>query len=417
MASPHRILLNAALPLFLTAGAGAVTRLLCTALLGHQSTVQLAAFALVSAVLAPVGAAVSGGLRGMVPFAAACRDRPVEALAVLNDARWLSLGLGTAGAGVMLGVPLIARIGGAPADVIAEFGALPVIFAVHVLLSAAGGGAGGMLVALGRSRLVLRSSLPSAAVEAVALLLLVPAMGVQGAGVALLLSTALALTVSNTLLLRLLGGSFLRRPRPREIVRMARVGVPMSATLVVKFTVMGGITYAAARTGAQGAAAHAILISLNGLLGLASVAVGQALTPEIARVSCAREVRRLRRAALTIVSAAVLTALLFVGENAARLLTSDPGVLALAVALLPLFAVYALADTCAIVTAAALVGLRSSSWHMLASVTGYGLLAAVMTPVAATWGMTGLWTALPATCALILTLQTVIFARRVRQDH
>ncbi|SDK73100.1 multidrug resistance protein, MATE family [Nonomuraea maritima] len=234
MSSPHRVLLTAAIPLLVSASAGVVAQLVGASLLGHQATVQLAAFALVGAVLNPVTAAVSGGLRGMAPFVAACRDRPAEALAVLKDARRLSLGLGVAGAGVMLCVPLIARIGGAPPEVTAEFGALPVLFALHVLLSAAGGGANGMLVALGRSRLVLRSSLPATGVQVVLLLVLVPSMGVQGTGVALLAATVVALVLSNTLLLRLPEWSgqsvWPGRPRPRRIARMARVGVPMSAT-------------------------------------------------------------------------------------------------------------------------------------------------------------------------------------------
>lgn len=417
MSSPHRVLLSAAIPLFVSSSAGVVAQLVGASLLGHQATVQLAAFALVGAVLNPVTAAVSGGLRGMAPFVAACRDRPAEALAVLKDARWLSLSLGVAGAGVMLCVPLIARIGGAPPEVIAEFGALPVLFALHVLLSAAGGGANGMLVALGRSRLVLRSSLPATCVQVVLLVVLVPSMGVPGVGVALLAATVVGLVLSNALLLRLLSGQSLwpGRPRPRRIARMARVGVPMSATLVVKFTVMGTVTYAAARTGAHGAAAHAVLIALDALVGLSSMAVGQALAPEMARTTSAREARRLRRAALTVVTGAVAAgglALLLLGEEVLGLFSSDPAVVSVAVGLLPLFVVYALGNNAVIVTAAALTGLRSSGSHLAVSATGYGLLAVVVAPVTAAWGMPGLWTALAAACALILAAQSVVFGRR-----
>lgn len=405
-------------PLFLAGGAGIVAQVVGTSLLGHQATARLAAFALVSAVLTPVSAAVSGGLRGMSPFVATCRDRPDEALALLKDARWLSLGLGAAGAGVVLCVPVIARIGGAPREVIAEFGALPLLFALHVLLSAVGGGANGALVALGRSRLVLRSSLPSTAVEVVLLLVLAPSMGVEGVGVALVTSTALALTVSNTLLLWQCGGSgWSPRPRPREILRMAKVGLPMSATLVVKFTALGAVTYAAARTGAHGAAAHAVLMSLHGIVGLASLATGQALTPEIARAATPREARRLARAALTIVTGAALAGglvLLRFGEEVFRLFTSDAEVLASAVALVPLFAVHTVAGNCGVVLGSALMGLRRSSWNLATAVVGYGLLALVMTPMATTWGMAGLWTALTVASVLILTAQAVIFVRNVR---
>ncbi|MGP4095050.1 MATE family efflux transporter [Nonomuraea sp. KM90] len=414
MPSPHRTILNAALPLFLSMSAGIIAQLLGTALLGHQGTAQLAAFALVCAVLNPVTAAVSGGLRGMSPFVAACRDRPAEALPILKDARWLSLGIGVVGAGVMLAVPLIARLSGVPYDL----GALPQIFALQVLLAAAGGGANGVLIALGHSRLVLRSGLTSTAAEVILLLALVPPMGAHGAALALLASTALALTLSNALLLgrpEFAGQSLLpRRPRPRQILRMARLGIPMSASIVLKFAVMGGATYAAARTGPHAAAAHAILAALDGLLGLAAFAVAQAVTPEIARSHGPADARRANRAALAIASAGTLAAglaLLLLGAEALGPFTSDPRVLAAALPLLPLLLIYALANNCGIVLSAGLMGLRRSSWSLGSAVLGYGLLAVAMTPVTAAWSLTGLWTALTAARGLILAVQAAGFTR------
>ncbi|MGP3916735.1 MATE family efflux transporter [Nonomuraea sp. 10N515B] len=419
MPSPHRTILNAAVPLFLSMSAGVVAQLISTSLLGQQATTQLAAFALATAVLAPVTAAVSGGLRGMAPFVAACRDRPTEALPILKDARWLTIGLGTVGASVMLGVPLIARISRIPHEVAAEFGTLPLLMAFQVLLFSAGSGANGMLIALGRSRLVLWSSLSSTAVEVILLLTLVPVMGIQGTGIALLVSTALAVTVSNVLLLRVpeLAGQSLwpGRPRPREIVRMAKVGIPMSATLVIKFTVMGGVTYAAAtRTGTQGAAAHAILASLEGFLGLVAFAVAQAATPEIARAASPGDARRLNRVAVAIAASGLLSGalvLLFLGEVVLELFTSDATVLALTLVLLPLLTVYALANNCGIVMSWSLMGLRRSTWTLGSAIAGYGMLALMMTPAAAAWELTGLWIALTASSVLILGAQIVGFVR------
>jgi MATE family multidrug resistance protein len=302
--------------------------------------------------------------------------------------------------------------------VLAEFGMLPLLLALQVLLFSAGSGANGMLIALGRSRLVLRSSLSSTAVEIILLLTLVPRMGIQGTGIALLVSTALALTVSNVLLLRIpdLAGQSLwpGRPRPREILRMAKVGIPMSATLVIKFTVMGGVTYAAARTGADGGAAHAILISLEGFLGLVGFAVVQAVTPEIARAASPGEARRLNRAALAITAAGLLAGglvLLFLGEVVLGLFTSDATVLALALVLLPLLAAYALTNNCAIVMSWSLMGLKRSTWSLGSAGAGYGVLALAMTPAAAAWGLAGLWVALTASSVLILGMQTVGFMR------
>ncbi|MFC4116982.1 polysaccharide biosynthesis C-terminal domain-containing protein [Nonomuraea zeae] len=134
-----------------------------------------------------------------------------------------------------------------------ELGVLPLLLAAQVLLFSAGGGANGMLIALGRSREVLWSSGSGTAAEVILSLVLVPRLGILGTGIAMLAFSAVAVAMSNTLLLRLpeLAGQSLRlgRPRPQEILCMARVGLPMSATLLIKFMVMGGVTYAAARTG------------------------------------------------------------------------------------------------------------------------------------------------------------------------
>ncbi|MEV4570247.1 MATE family efflux transporter [Nonomuraea sp. NPDC049419] len=418
MSSSLRVVLSAALPLLLSMSAGVVAQLLGTSLLGRQATAELAAFTLASAVLSPVTAAVAGGLRGMSPFVAACRDRPAEALAVLKDARWLTLALGTAGAGVVLAVPLIARAGGAPEAAIAELGALPALLAGQVLLSAAGSGAGGMLIALRHSRKVLWSGLSGTAAQVVLLLTLVPAYGVQGTGVAMVTATAVQVVVSNVLLLRLpeLAGQswWPGRPRGRRILRMARVGLPLSATLIVKFTVMGGVAYAAARTGVHQAAAHAILLSLDGLLGLAAFAAAQAVTPEVARASSPREARRLILAAVTVAAGGVLAGgvvVLVAGDVVLRLFTQDAAVHSLALGLVPLLVAFSLVSNCAIVTAYGLVGLKRSTWQLAAVGTGYGLLALAMVPAATAWGLAGLWGAMIATAALIWALQITAFVR------
>ncbi|WP_440088501.1 MATE family efflux transporter [Streptosporangium sp. LJ11] len=418
MSSPHRAILSAAVPLFLSMSAGIIAQLVSTALLGHRATAALAAFALAGAVLNPVTAAVAAGLRGMTPFVAPHRENPVEALPILRDARWLTVALGTAGAGVVLCVPLIARASGVPGEVTAEFGMLPPLLALNVLLLSAGGGANATLVALGRSRQVLWSSLSSTAAEVALLVALVPRLGVHGAGIALVVSTAVAVTVSNVCLLRVpgLAGQPLwpGRPRSREILSMARVGIPLSATVLIKFTVLGSLTYVVARTGAQGAAAHAILRSLAEFLALTAFAVGQASAPEIARATSPAAARLVNRVALLLAAAGAVAGALvltFFGTFVIGLFTSDAEVLALAFTLVPLLALYATANSCGIAMSAGLTGLRRPAWGLGSAVAGYGLLALAAAPVTAAWGLAGLWAALAATGVLILVLQGGGFLR------
>ncbi|MFB9679737.1 polysaccharide biosynthesis C-terminal domain-containing protein [Streptosporangium vulgare] len=418
MSSPHRAILSAAVPLFLSMSAGIVAQLVSTALLGHRATAALAAFALAGAVLNPVTAALAAGLRGMTPFVAPHRESPAEALPILRDARWLTVALGAVGAGAVLCVPLIARASGVPGEVTAEFGMLPPLLALNVLLLSAGGGANAVLIALGRSRQVLWSGLSSTAVEVVLLLTLVPWLGVHGTGIALVASTAVAVTVSNACLLRVpgLAGQPLwpGRPRSREILSMARVGIPMSATVLIKFTVLGGLTYVAARTGARGAAAHAILRSLAEFLALTAFAVGQASAPEIARAASPAAARLVNRVALLLAATGAVAGVLlpaFLGTFVVGLFTSDAEVLALVLTLVPLLAVHAVANSCGIAMSAGLTGLRRPAWGLGSAVAGYGLLALIAAPVTAARGLTGLWAAMAVTSVLILVLQGGGFLR------
>ncbi|MGW7480873.1 hypothetical protein ACWGH8_20015 [Nonomuraea muscovyensis] len=418
MTSPVRVILGAAVPLALSAGVGVAARLAATSLLGHQATAQLAAFAVAGAVLGPVTAAVSGGLRGLTPFVAPHRDDPAGALPALRDARWLALGLGTAGAGVLLCVPLLARAGGVAEEVTAELGVLPWLLAGYVLLLAAGGGANGTLVALGHARQVLWSGLAGTAAEVLLLLALVPRLGLTGAGLALVAATGVSVAIANGRLARVTGPAgwalWPGRPRPRAILRMAGVGVPMSAALVIKFAALAGVAYAAARTGAHGAAAHAILVSLDGPLTLAAFTAGQAAAPEIARASSAAAARRTNRAALAVGATGVLAGsvpLGCLGGEMLGLFTSDGRVLAAASGALPPAAVFALANGCAIVMSASLTGLRRSAWSLGCTAAGYGPLALVAAPVATAWGLIGLWWALAGCAALVFALQTWAFLR------
>lgn len=418
MTSPLRVILGAAAPLALSVGAGVAVRLAATSLLGNQATAELAAFALAGAVLGPVTAAVAGGLRGLTPFVAPDRDRPAAALPALRDARWLALLLGASGAGVVLCVPLVASAGGVPGEVTAALGVLPPLLAAHVLLLAAGGGANGTLVALGHARQVLWPGLTGTAAEVLLLVALVPRLGVAGAGVALVAGTAVAVAIANGRLARVTGLSgralWPGRPRPREILRMAGVGLPMSAALVVKFAALAAVAWAAARTGAHGAAAYAILVSLDGPLGLAAFTAGQAAAPEVARAASPAAARRVNRAALAVAVAGVLAGaavLGLVGEDVLGLFGSDGRVRAAAAGLLPLLTVFSLANACAIVMSASLTGLRRSAWSLGSAVAGYGPLALVAAPVAAAWGLSGLWCALTACAVLVLGLQTWGFVR------
>lgn len=414
----YRVMLGAAVPIFLSMVTGMVGALVGTAVLGRHATATLAAFALAAAVLTPASAAVAGALRGLMPFVAPHRDDPAAAVPILRDARWLSLSVGTAGAAAVACTPLIARVSGAPPEVLAEFGALPLLLALYVLITASNGGANAVLIALGRSRQVLWSSLAATATDVVLTVALVPVAGLTGAGIAFVASGVVGVSVANLCLRRVPGlsglGLWPGRPRPREILALARVGIPLSGTILVKFAVLGVVTYAAARTGAQGAAAHAILTTLTGFLMLASLAVAHASVPHVARAATPGEVRRVTRTALLLAVAGASAgglALALAAGPLTGLFTQDAAVRGLVATLIPLMLASAMADAGQAVLGFGLTGLKKASASLIYFALGYGTLAAAAVPVVSAWGLAGLWTALIVTNGLLVVLQGSGFLR------
>ncbi|MFI7445228.1 matE family protein [Nonomuraea indica] len=408
-------ILRTALPLFLSMVTGMLGTLVVTSVLGRHDTVTLAAFAVMTAVLNPASAAVVGAMRGLSPFVAPHRDDPAAALPVLRDARWLALLVGTAGALAMLVVPVLAGAAGVPGEVVAELGPLPYLLAVYLLVSASGGGATTVLVAFGHGRQVLWSSLAGTAVLAGCAVALVPPLGLAGAGVAWLLSAAASVTVANLALRRVLGVRVGHgRPRVAEIVRLGRVSLPLAATVLIKFGGLGVVTFAAGTTNTRDAAAHAVLGTLTGLILVASVSVAQAALPEVARAATPAGARRANGAAALLALAgtgvAALT-LLLSGDAVPSLFTDDAGVRERVVALLPLMLLASAADGTQAVQGIGLTGLRRSATSLRYFAAGYGLLVLAAVPVAARWGIAGLWTAVAVANACLVVLQSAGFHR------
>ena len=414
----YRELTGAAVPLFLSMITGMVGSLVGTAVLGRHSAATLAAFALCAAVMAPASAGVAGALRGLMPFVAPHRDNPAAALPILRDARWLTIAVGALGAVFVVCTPLVATASGAPAEVLAEFGSLPLLLALSVLVTAANGGANTALVALGRSRPVLWSSLATTVTMIVLTVALVPAMGLNGAGIAQVAASVAGVTVANFFLHRVPGlsgfGIWPGRPRRTEIMALAKVGIPLSGTILIKFAGLGVVTYAAARTGTQGTAAHAILSSLTGFLMLASLSVATASIPHMARAASGAEARKINMATLLIAIAGALAgglALVVAAGPLSSVFTEDPAVSAMVFALIPLMLVSAMADAAQVVMGFGLTGLKKPAVSLAAMVIGYGLLVASSVPVVDAWGLDGIWTATIVTNVLLIIIQGAGFLR------
>ncbi|MER7503298.1 polysaccharide biosynthesis C-terminal domain-containing protein [Nonomuraea pusilla] len=408
-------LLRAAVPLFLAMVTGLAGSLVVTSALGRHDTVTLAAFAVMTAVLNPASTAVAGALRGLGPFVARYRDDPAAAVPVLRDARWLSLLVGALGAAAVLCVPLLAGAAGVPSEVVRALGPLPWFLAAYLMVYAATGGAGTVLVALGRGREVLWASLANTVVLVALTFALVPSYGLTGVGVAWLLGGVAAAAVSALTLRRALGRPIGRgRPRPVWIARLARVSLPLAATVLIKFGVLGVVTFAAGTTSARDAAAHAVLNALSGVIMLASLAVAQAAVPEVARASDAAGARRVNGTAALLAVAgtgAGSLGLLVAGDLLLPLFSDDPAVRGRVLALLPLMLLAAALDAAQAVHGMGLTALRKSGVSLLFFAAGYGALVVAAVPVARTWGLTGLWAAVAVANLVLFVLQGAGFRR------
>lgn len=425
--STWRAIAAAAFPLYLTMIAASAGALVDTALLGNHATTVLAAFAVTMAVFSPAAAVVAGALRGVMPFVAPRSEDPDGLLPVVRGGMWLAITVGAVAAAAVASVPVIGRVAGVPGAALDELGVFPLLLAGSVLAVAVGSSATSVLVALGHSKLVMRAGLLGTAASAALSVLLVggpgplPGYGLAGAGVAMLASSVISACVSQVALGRstVLAGRSLwpGRPDVRQMWKLGAVGIPLAGTVLVKFAVLGVLTFAAARIGTDSAAVHSVGISLVNLVFTAAVAVGQATVPLVAgyaherdSVSIRRSVRAGTWLALAVVGL-IVAALIALGSWVGALFTEDAVVRAQVTDLLPLVAAVVVTDALQAVVGFGLIGLKRTVPSFVATFIAYGALAAIAAPVAAAGGLAALWTALTLANILQAAAKTYSFHR------
>ncbi|MFJ3838882.1 MATE family efflux transporter [Streptomyces sp. NPDC054904] len=420
--------ITAALPLYLTMVASSVAGLVDTAVLGRHATATLAAFALTMAVHTPATATVAGAMRGLMPFVAAHDDDPDALVPVVRNGIWLGIATGLLGAAAVCAVPLIGLASGVPQETLSALGPLPALLAASVLVAAVGNSATSTLVGLGRSKLVMRAGTAGTAAAVLLSLTLVNGvgpfggLGLPGAGVAMLVSSLISAVVAHWGLRRstLLAGHplGLGRPHPRAVLELAGVGLPLAATVLIKFAVLGVLAIAAARVGTVDAAAHSIAVSLVGLMFTAAVAIGQATIPLMAPHLKTGNVRGLRAGvragAKTALGAVVLLGcvLALLREPMISLFTHDPAARHQVLALLPLVLLVVVTDALQAVFGFGLIAIRNTVPSLIAFATCYGLLALAAVPLAALGGLNALWLALLAANVLLVVGQVGFFHQR-----
>ncbi|MDP9842190.1 MATE family multidrug resistance protein [Streptosporangium lutulentum] len=420
-----RRIIRSAFPLYLSASASIVGSSVVAATLGNFGTAALAAFALTNAVFIPAGMAVAGALRGSMPFVAAHRDDPEALRPTVKDGMWLAICIGMIGAVAVATVPLTARVAGVPAQTLDALGAFPLILAAALLVTAISVSATSMLIGLGHTTAVMRAGLANTCISVALILTLVlgpgplPSLGLPGAGLAMLAANLAGAIIAHTALRQatVLAGQPLRPGRPQwaRIWRMARVGLPMGATLLIKFSGLGVLAFAVARVSTTEVAAHQVLVVMSTFVFLPAPTVGQASVPLIAIAAKSGDrpgVRRGLLAGLTVTLPVLALSGLMVwifADTLIRLFTSDPQVHALVLTLIPVLLLSVLADGAQALPGFGLLAMTRTMPSLLTFVIGYGLLSMAAVPIATAGGLTWVWAAYAGTALLLVIGQTAGF--------
>jgi len=256
-----------------------------------------------------------------------------------------------------------------------------------------------------------------------------PAMG--------LLGSAWATTVSRwfmAALLLVLGWRHLRHylrrlaPNlldPAALGRMLRIGAPIGAQFVLESGAFGVVALLMGWLGVTQVAAHNVVLNFASLtfmvpLGVASAAaviVGHAVGR-----GDAGGVRRSTVAALAVGAGFMaVMAVLLIGapELLSRAYTSDPGVLALAVLLMPIAGVFQVFDGLQVVSIGLLRGLGDTRLPMIVNIVGFWCIGV---PVSLTlgfvlgYGAVGLWWGLVVGLVIVATFLIVRVRQREQHD-
>jgi multidrug resistance protein, MATE family len=251
----------------------------------------------------------------------------------------------------------------------------------------------------------------------------IPPLGIAGASIATTMCTWLQLGM----LLLVLG------PRPEGSTRKLDVatlkqafslGLPIGLQLLAEVGVFVLAGVFAGKLGPTAIAAHQIAITWASMSFSMSVGIGSAAATRVGWAIGGRDLTGARRSGLVAIaagtawmSASAVVFLLFPGVLA-RMMTPNPAVLEVAVALLGVAAVFQISDGLQAVGAGALRGTGDTRFSFVANVIGHWLVGApvaIYCGIHLKMGVVGLWWGLSAgltAVAIALVLRFFVITRR-----
>ena len=254
----------------------------------------------------------------------------------------------------------------------------------------------------------------------------IPAMGIAGAAIVTVLCTILQLAIVAWAALRVAVPEHVdHRPDRAAIVRAARVGLPVGLHTGAEFGVFALVALLAGRIGTLHLAAHQLVIGLASFTFTVALGVAAAGSVRVGSAIGARDAAATRMAghAAFIGGAAVMgvcaLAFLLFPAPIARLVTDQENIIAAAIPLMLVAAVFQLSDGIQAVGAGVLRGAADTKYTLWANLTGHwliGLPIALWLGFARGMGIVGLWWGLCIGLTVVAVLLFVRFERRSRGE-
>ncbi len=392
--SELRALVTLGLPMIGTQLAIMGMGFLDTAMAGHYDRVALAGVQLGGAVMWPVFMFMTGITMAITPIVSQYRgaDRVADAGAVVRQGLWVALFAALVTMAVILAARPLLELFGVAADVIdvaegylagAAWGMPPVMLYVVLRYTCEGLGHTGVPMGIAFAALALNAPLNYVLIYG---RWGFPELGGAGCGWA----TAAVMWFEFVAMLAVLGRPWLRAtgllarfdaPRPREMLRILRVGLPIGITIFLEMALFSVLSLLIGGMSVVALAAHSVAGNLNWMVFVIPMGLGSAASIRVGYHVGAGDYAASRRVALTAIGVclayALLVSVLLVAArwHLVALYTADPEVTAVAGTLLLFIAVYQIVDDSQATLAGVLRGYKDTFWPMLFSLVGYWLLA------------------------------------------